>query len=129
MNTLAGRKALITGATSGIGAATARALARAGTDIALTGRRTDRLQQLRDEITAAGYGTAHAFELDVTDEAVVSDVVSDAADALGGLDLLVNNAGVMLIGGFENGDSNDWRAMTATNVLGTRYTTRAALRS
>lgn len=127
MNTLAGRKALITGATSGIGAATARALARAGADVALTGRRTDRLQQLRDEITAAGYGTAYAFELDVTDEAVVTDVVSDAADALGGLDLLVNNAGVMLIGGFENGNSDDWRAMTATNILGTMYTTRAAL--
>jgi NADP-dependent 3-hydroxy acid dehydrogenase YdfG len=127
LNALAGRKALITGATSGIGAATARALARAGADVALTGRRNDRLQHLREEITAARGSTAYAFELDVTDEAAVSDVVADAADALGGLNLLVNNAGVMLIGGFENGDSDEWRTMTDTNILGTMFTTRAAL--
>jgi NADP-dependent 3-hydroxy acid dehydrogenase YdfG len=127
MNTLQGRKALITGGTSGIGAATARALVRAGVDVAVTGRRTDRLEQLVSELGAANGGRAIAFELDVTDERSVHDVVDDAASALDGLDLLINNAGVMLVGPFGSGDGEQWRSMLATNVLGTLYVTQAAL--
>jgi NADP-dependent 3-hydroxy acid dehydrogenase YdfG len=127
MNTLQGRKAFITGSTSGIGAATAVALVRAGVDVAVTGRRTDRLQSLVSDLTALGGGRAVAFELDVTDERSVRDVVEDAASALDGLDLLVNNAGVMLTGPFSSSDSAQWQNMLSTNVLGTLHVTHAAL--
>jgi NADP-dependent 3-hydroxy acid dehydrogenase YdfG len=126
-HTLQGRKALLTGGTSGIGAATADALVRAGVDVAVTGRRTDRLQSLVNDLTVLGGGRPVAFELDVTDERSVRDVVEDAAAALGGLDLLVNNAGVMLVGPFNASDSAQWQRMLSTNVLGTVAVTHAAL--
>lgn len=127
MDTLRGRKALITGGSSGIGAATARAFVQAGADVVITGRRIDRLHHIAEELNSSGPGRAVAIELDVTDEAATHDVVARAAEELGGLDLLVNNAGVMLIGGFAASASDDWKAMLSTNVLGTLYVTQAAL--
>ena len=91
---LDGRRIAITGASSGIGEATAEKLAAEGAQVALGARRKDRLDELAGRI---GNG-AHAFEVDVTDEDAANRFVDDAAEAMGGLDGLVNNAGVMLLG-------------------------------
>ena len=123
MGDLDGRVALVTGASSGIGAATAVALAAAGAKVAIGARRTDRLQQLADQLG----DSALSLELDVTDEAACRAAVSRTSDELGGLDILVNNAGVMLLGPIVDADTEDWRRMLHTNVLGLMYMTHAAL--
>jgi NADP-dependent 3-hydroxy acid dehydrogenase YdfG len=123
MGDLDGRVALVTGASSGIGAATAVALAAAGASVAIGARRTDRLQEL---VTQLG-NKALSLELDVTDETACRAAVSRTQDELGGLDILVNNAGVMLLGPIVDADTEDWRRMLHTNVLGLMYMTHAAL--
>ena len=115
--------AVITGASSGIGAATARALARAGYRTALLARRTERLGALAAEIEAAG-GHAEVHAVDVTD----ADAVRATADRIGSCDVLVNNAG----GAFgtetvAEGDPGDWARMFQVNVLGTLHVTQAFL--
>jgi NADP-dependent 3-hydroxy acid dehydrogenase YdfG len=123
MGDLDGQVALVTGASSGIGAATAVALAAAGATVAIGARRTDRLQELEKQL-----GTnALSLELDVTDEAACRSAVTRTQDELGGLDILVNNAGVMLLGPIVGADTEDWRRMLHTNVLGLMYMTHAAL--
>ena len=123
---LAGRAAAITGASSGIGEATAIALAKAGASVALGARRLDRLEDLAGRINADG-GKAVAIECDVADEASAHAFVNGAAEQLGRLDILINNAGVMLLGPVEGADTNDWRTMIEVNVLGLLYCTQAAL--
>ncbi|CAB4871880.1 MAG: SDR family NAD(P)-dependent oxidoreductase [Actinobacteria bacterium] len=123
---LAGRAAAITGASSGIGEATAIALAKAGASVALGARRVDRLEDLAGRINADG-GKAVAIECDVADEASAHAFVNGAAEQLGRLDILINNAGVMLLGPVEGADTNDWRTMIEVNVLGLLYCTQAAL--
>lgn len=123
---LQGKVALVTGASSGIGEATARALAAEGAAVAVAARRVDRLRALRDELASAG-AKVHVLELDVTDEQAVDDAVRSTVEALGGLDILVNNAGVMLLGPVEDADTTDWSRMIDTNVLGLMHMTRAAL--
>ncbi|WP_035848338.1 SDR family oxidoreductase [Kitasatospora azatica] len=115
--------AVVTGASSGIGAATARRLAAEGFSVVLTARRTERIEELAKEIEAAG-GTARAVTLDVTDRAAVDAF----AEQLGPIDVLVNNAG----GAFgaesvEQGDPADWLAMYQVNVLGVLHMTQALL--
>ena len=123
MGDLDGRVALVTGASSGIGAATAVALAAAGASVAIGARRTDRLEALQKQL-----GTkALSLTLDVTDEAACRAAVARTQDQLGGLDILVNNAGVMLLGPIVGADTEDWRRMLHTNVLGLMYMTHAAL--
>jgi len=123
---LSGRVAAITGASSGIGEATALAFARAGAKVALGARRTDRIEDLASRIEQEG-GTALALELDVAEEASANAFVAQANDRLGGLDVLVNNAGVMLLGPIEGADTDHWRTMIDVNVLGLLYCTHAAL--
>ncbi len=123
---LQGRKAAVTGASSGIGEATALALARQGAIVSLGARRKDRLDDLVQRIESEG-GTAHAFEVDLTDEAAAHSLIEDAADAMGGLDTLINNAGVMLLGPIEGADTDEWRQMVDVNVLGLLYCTQRAL--
>ena len=123
---LAGRVALVTGASSGIGRAVALALAREGADVAVAARRTDRLDVLRGELLELGV-RGLVLGLDVSDEAACRDAVARTVAELGGLDLLVNNAGVMLLGTVEGADTEDWRRMMGTNVLGLMYLTHAAL--
>ncbi|EFL15796.1 SDR family oxidoreductase [Streptomyces sp. C] len=117
------RTAVVTGASSGIGAATARQLAAAGYHVVLTARRKDRIEALAAEITAAGHeATAHA--LDVTDRPAVDAF----AASLERCDVLVNNAGGAL--GAEpvaTGDPADWRTMYEVNVIGTLNLTQALL--
>ncbi len=126
MAELSGKAVAITGASSGIGEATALALARAGAAVALGARRKDRIDALAARIEDEG-GTAVALEVDVTDEAQARGFVEAAHERLGRLDSLVNNAGVMLLGPVEQSDADDWRTMLNVNVLGLLYCTSAAL--
>ena len=94
---LAGTTALVTGASSGIGAATARRLAEDGASVALVARRRDRLEALAAEIDQAG-GTTLVVEADITDRTQTEAAVQQAVERFGRLDILVNNAGLMLLG-------------------------------
>jgi clavulanate-9-aldehyde reductase len=116
----------VTGASSGIGEATALACARAGASVALAARRVDRIEALADRITAEG-GRAIAVPTDVGDEAQAQAFVERAHSELGRLDVLVNNAGVMLLGPIENAPTEEWRRMIHVNVFGVLYCTHAAL--
>ena len=123
---LSGKVALVTGASSGIGEATAIALAEAGAAVAIGARRRDRLDGLATKLADAG-ARVLALDLDVTDEAACRDAVTRTREELGGLDVLVNNAGVMLLGTIVGADPEDWRRMMDTNVLGLMYMTHAAI--
>lgn len=123
MGLLDDKVALVTGASSGIGEATALALAAEGARVALAARRTDRINALADKLGDA----AIAVELDVTDEGQCRNAVVATVEAFGKLDIVVNNAGVMLLGLIEGADTEDWRRMIHTNVLGLMYVTHAAL--
>jgi clavulanate-9-aldehyde reducatase len=126
MGALDGKVAAVTGASSGIGEATARALADAGAAVALGARRVDRLEALASGIDESG-GRALAIELDVTSEDSANAFVAETQSQLGGLDILVNNAGVMLLGPVEGADTSQWRTMVNVNLLGLLYCTHAAL--
>jgi NADP-dependent 3-hydroxy acid dehydrogenase YdfG len=118
--------ALITGASSGIGAATARALAGQGAAVALAARREERLADLAGAITGSG-GRALVIETDVTDRAQAESAVARTVAELGRLDTLINNAGVMLLGPIENAPIEEWEQMVHLNVLGALYVAYAAL--
>jgi len=123
---LAGTAALITGASSGIGAATARRLAADGASVALVARRRDRLEALAGEIDRAG-GNALVVEANITDRTQAEAAVRQTIERFGRLDILVNNAGLMLLGPVVGADAAEWERMIAINVQGLLYTTRAAL--
>ena len=123
---LEGRKALITGASSGIGEATAEAMVAEGAAVALGARRKDRLDDLASRINDGG-GTAVAIEADIADEQQAKNLVEAAHSELGGLDCLVNNAGVMLLGPLQGADPSEWRTMIEVNCLGLLYCTHYAL--
>jgi NADP-dependent 3-hydroxy acid dehydrogenase YdfG len=123
---LAGKVALVTGASSGIGEATAVALAEAGAAVAIGARREDRLDALAARLRDGGAAVLQ-LELDVTDEQACADAVGRTREELGGLDVLVNNAGVMLLGTIVGAGTEDWRRMINTNVLGVMYMTHAAI--
>jgi clavulanate-9-aldehyde reducatase len=127
MADLSGKAVAITGASSGIGEATALALARAGASVALGARRRDRIEALARRIGEETGVTAVALAVDVADEAEARAFVAGAAEHLGRLDVLVNNAGLMLLGPVESGDPGDWRRMVDVNLLGLLYCTHAAL--
>jgi clavulanate-9-aldehyde reducatase len=116
----------ITGASSGIGEATALACAKAGASVALAARRIDRIEQLAERIAADG-GRALAVQTDVGEENQARAFIQRAHSELGRLDVLVNNAGVMLLGPIENAPTEEWRRMIQANVLGVLYCTHAAL--
>jgi NADP-dependent 3-hydroxy acid dehydrogenase YdfG len=123
---LDGKVAVVTGASSGIGEATALALAGEGASVALGARRLDRLESLRERIEDDG-GRAAAIEVDVGDEGNARAFIEAARDQLGGLDILVNNAGLMLLGPVTGADVAEWKRMVDVNVLGLLYCTHAAL--
>jgi NADP-dependent 3-hydroxy acid dehydrogenase YdfG len=120
---LEGRVAVVTGASSGIGEATVRALSGAGASVALGARRADRLQSIADTLE----GKTVVQEVDVSDEEQARSFIQRAHDELGGLDILVNNAGVMLLGPVAEADTGEWRTMIAVNLLGLLYCTHTAL--
>src|SRR5437867_856066 len=124
---LAGRVAVVTGASSGIGAATARALAAAGVRVVLGARRADRLAAIQAEIERAG-GTAAIVTTDLRDATQVARLVDTAVERFGQLDALVNNAAVGALGLVEHQTVPDWRLVLDTNVLAVIVASQAALR-
>jgi NAD(P)-dependent dehydrogenase (short-subunit alcohol dehydrogenase family) len=113
---LIGTAALVTGASSGIGAATARLLAEHGASVALVARRQDRLEALAAEIEKAS-GTALVVAADITDRAQAEAAVQDVLERFGRLDTLVNNAGVMLLGSVVGAVAEEWDRMIAITAL------------
>jgi NADP-dependent 3-hydroxy acid dehydrogenase YdfG len=122
--TLAGKSAIVTGASSGIGEATARLLAKAGCNVVLAARREERLNSLAAELGERTF----AAPTDVTDPASCAALVARAIEHFGSLEVLINNAGLGLYGSVAEGDPEDWRRMFEVNVLGVLYTNRAAVR-
>jgi NADP-dependent 3-hydroxy acid dehydrogenase YdfG len=118
--------ALVTGASSEIGAATAAALAGHGAQVALVARRRDRLDDVAARIGEQG-GSALALEADITDSRQAGGAVEWTVGELGRLDTLVSNAGIMLLGPALDTPLSEWERMVALNVLGTLYVTHAAL--
>ncbi|MCZ4102050.1 SDR family oxidoreductase [Streptomyces sp. SID13666] len=121
---LAGRTAVVTGAASGMGEATARLLAAHGARVALLSRRADRLDELAGKIAAAG-GQALAVPVDVTDGASVDAAADRIHQAYGPVDLVVNSAGVMLPNPLDDGRIDEWSRMIDTNVTGVLRIIRA----
>jgi NADP-dependent 3-hydroxy acid dehydrogenase YdfG len=118
---LDGRRVLVTGASSGIGAASARACAARGARVALLARSTEAITRLAEELGGI------AVPADVTDHEAVRRAVDAAADGLGGLDGVVNNAGVLRRGVLADQPVDDWRLMLDVNVLGLLSITQAAI--
>lgn len=123
---LRGTVALVTGASSGIGAATATTLAGLGADVALAARRRDRIEALATELQAGGVRTS-VIEADVADRAQAEAAVERTVAELGRLDTLINNAGVMLLGPVMDAPVEEWEQMVQVNVLGLLYCAKAAL--
>ena len=122
-NTLEGKVVLVTGASSGIGQATALALSKAGARVAVGARRADRLKVLADDAP----GEILALDLDVTDQHSVQNAVAATVEHFGTLDALVNNAGIMLTNPILGADVSEWKRMVDTNLLGSMYAVHAAL--
>jgi NADP-dependent 3-hydroxy acid dehydrogenase YdfG len=125
-NSLDGTVALVTGASSGIGEATARALAAEGAKVAVAARRLERLKRLAEEIGRGGH-TALAIEADITDRSQAIEAVDRTVDELGRLDIVVNNAGQMLLGPIEGAPTDEWDRMIDLNLKGLIHTTHAAI--
>jgi NADP-dependent 3-hydroxy acid dehydrogenase YdfG len=123
---LSGRVALVTGASSGIGDATARALAEAGADVAITARRFDRLDVLATDLQRLG-AKALALAADLMREDECRRIVTATEAHFGRLDILVNNAGVMLLAPVDGSNPADWRTMLELNVLAPMVSSQAAL--
>lgn len=121
---LEGTVALVTGASSGIGEATAVALAAQGAKVAIAARRRDRLEALAGRI---GDSEVLVVETDVTDQSAAGAMVASTVAHFGRLDTLVNNAGVMLLGPIVGAPVEEWTRMVELNLLGLLYTTHAAL--
>jgi NADP-dependent 3-hydroxy acid dehydrogenase YdfG len=123
---LNGKVAVVTGASSGIGEATVRALAAEGAAVVAGARRKERLDELVESVSHDG-GEAVAVECDVTDEQQAHDLVRRAVEEFGSIDILVNNAGIMLLSTVGKSLSDQWRAMFEVNVMGLLYATDAAI--
>jgi 3-hydroxy acid dehydrogenase / malonic semialdehyde reductase len=125
---LRGRLALVTGASAGIGAATARALAQEGSDLIIVARRGDRLSALADELVSAHGVDVQPVVLDVSDRRAVEDWARTREDLVQGVEIMVNNAGLARgMDPLHTGDPEDWETMVQTNVLGLLYLTRRVL--
>ncbi|HWX41030.1 MAG TPA: SDR family NAD(P)-dependent oxidoreductase [Blastocatellia bacterium] len=118
--------ALVTGASSGIGEATAALLAAHGASVSIVARRRDRLEALASRIRSAG-GTALVLEADIAREDQARDAVERTVSEFGRLDTLINNAGVMLLGPIVGAPIEEWRRMMEINVMGLMYCSHAAL--
>ncbi|MEH3157256.1 MAG: SDR family NAD(P)-dependent oxidoreductase [Gordonia paraffinivorans] len=124
---LSGRSALVTGAGTGIGAATAAALAADGARVALLGRRLDKVTAVSDDINGRHPDATAAFAADVTDREALTDVIDSARGRFGPFDLVVANAGAMLAAPFDGADVGEWDRMIATNLTGLLSTARATV--
>ncbi|RVG63449.1 SDR family oxidoreductase [Sinorhizobium meliloti] len=126
MINLNGKIALVTGASSGIGAATAAKLAEAGAKVGIAARRTEKLEDLKKQIEANG-GEALVIEMDVVDPAWIEAGVKKLVAAYGSIDILVNNAGLMPLSDIDQFKVDEWHRMVDVNVNGVLNTTAAVL--
>ena len=125
-NNISGKVVIITGASSGLGEATARHLAAKGAHVVLAARRKDKLDALVAELVAAG-GQAVAYQTDVTSQDDVNALIKGAVDTFGRLDVLVNNAGLMAIAPLSEARVDEWDRMIDINIKGLLYGVAAAL--
>src|ERR1700690_2280345 len=126
MTDLSGRVVAVTGASSGIGEGTALACAKAGAAVAFAARRSERIEDLARRIEADG-GQALAFTPDVGEGEQANAFIRAAHECFGRLDVLVNNAGVMLLGPIDGAPTEEWRRMGHVNIMGVLYCTHSAL--
>lgn len=126
-NTMAGQNALVTGASSGIGRATAERFAAAGVNVALAARSTDTLSELTQRLEERHGVHAPVVPVDIRREEDVANMVKKTMEAFETLDVVVNNAGVIRYGDIERFSTEDYRAVMETNVDGVFFTTRAVL--
>lgn len=124
---LQGKTAVITGASSGIGKATALMLAREGAQVVLAARREQRLKDLADQIHSQTPGRALAIATDVTDRNSVKEMVQQAETAFGDVNILINNAGVMLLSFIKNNNVKEWEQMVDVNIKGVLFGIHAVL--
>ena len=123
---LQGTVALVTGASSGIGAATAAALAAEGAAVSLVARRRERLEALAETVRIGG-GAAEVIEADVTSRPQAEAAVAITVERLGRLDIVINNAGVMLLGPAVEAPVEEWERMVDLNLKGLLYVSHAAI--
>ncbi|WNZ27039.1 SDR family NAD(P)-dependent oxidoreductase [Leptolyngbya sp. NK1-12] len=123
---LSDKVAIVTGASSGIGKATALALAAEGARIVLAARRSEKLDQVAEQIQANG-GNALPIKTDVTNQTQAQQLIQKANDVFGQVDILVNSAGIAILGEIDGANPADWQRMFDLNVLGLMYTTHAVL--
>jgi 3-oxoacyl-[acyl-carrier protein] reductase len=126
MASIAGKTALVTGAGKGIGRAVAIALAQEGVHVALLARTEAQLQDVAKEIEALGV-KAVVLAADIADRAAVEAAVAKATEALGSIDILINNAGIGTFAKLVDMDPTEWEHIIQVNLLGTYYATRAVL--
>ncbi|HDM8297432.1 SDR family oxidoreductase [Yersinia enterocolitica] len=126
MKSLNDKIALVTGASSGIGAATAKKLAEAGAKVGIAARRTDRLETLKAEIEQNG-GQALVIQMDVANKASVETGVKKLLDAYGKIDIVFNNAGVMPLSSIDEFKTDEWDSMVDINIKGVLHVTAAVL--
>jgi NADP-dependent 3-hydroxy acid dehydrogenase YdfG len=124
---LVGRSAIVTGASSGIGSETVHALAREGANVVLAARREDRLDDIAEEVESDHAVETLVVPTDITEERAVEDLVDETVEEFGGLDVLVNNAGLSRGGDVTDLSTEEYRMMMDVNVDGTFFATRAAL--
>ena len=120
-------KVFITGASSGIGAAMAQLFVQAGAQVAITGRRKARLDEAATKLAQLGPGSAYAYELDIIDSVATQRVLEQFTEKVGGLDVLINNAGIGFWGPAMQANLTDWNAMLDVNLRGLMAITRLAL--
>lgn len=127
-NSLAGRIVFVTGASAGIGEATAKAFAREGAKLLLCARRADKLSAIEQDLRSLGAQDIHMFELDVRDQKQVESAIGGLPDAWKQIDVLVNNAGLSRgLTKMYLDEIQDWEEMIDTNVKGLLYVTRAVV--
>jgi NAD(P)-dependent dehydrogenase (short-subunit alcohol dehydrogenase family) len=124
---LSGSKAVVTGGTKGIGRAIARALISAGVDVVVSARQKAEIAKTVSELNELGPGRAAGVECDVRDQSQVKELFAHAASTLGGLDILINNAGIGIFGPVESTSGDDFRAVIETNICGVFYCCHEAI--
>jgi 3-oxoacyl-[acyl-carrier protein] reductase len=124
---LAGKTAIVTGGTKGIGRAIAESLVRAGVNVSISARHEREIERAVAELNQAGAGRAAGFLCDVRDEAQVKAYFAQTVERFGGLDILVNNAGIGLFESVESMSGDDFRAVIETNVCGVFYCCHEAI--
>jgi NAD(P)-dependent dehydrogenase (short-subunit alcohol dehydrogenase family) len=124
---LANRRAIVTGGTKGIGLAIARALVAAGVNVSISARREGEIDKTVAELNKLGVGRCVGFVCDVRDEAQVKSFFANTLSALGGLDILINNAGIGIFASVESSSGDDFRAVIETNLCGVFYCCHEAI--